>query len=79
LFKKNFKKKVVDIVIILLLATVLVFSWIFRNWLVYGDATISFQRGVVWQGLNPNFGTQQGCEMWYKLLEEEIKGMKFKD
>ncbi len=55
------------------------FSWIFRNWLVYGDATISFQRGVVWQGLNPNFGTQQGCEMWYKLLEEEIKGMKFKD
>jgi hypothetical protein len=78
LVKKKLKEGIVSILIILFPATILVSGWIFRNWLVYGDATISFQRGVVWQGLNPKFETEEGCKQWDELLKKEVKWMKFK-
>ncbi|MEO0225305.1 MAG: glycosyltransferase family 39 protein [candidate division WOR-3 bacterium] len=64
-----------NLVITVIMAILVVSLWLYRNYRVYGEIVLAYQRGVLWQGLNPNFETEEGNKEWDKLVEKEVQGL----
>lgn len=72
---KNFSFVFKSLTVTFIMAILVVSLWLYRNYRVYGEIVLAYQRGVLWQGLNPNFATENGNKIWDKLAEQEIQGM----
>ncbi|MCS7151564.1 MAG: glycosyltransferase family 39 protein [Endomicrobia bacterium] len=72
---KKLRFGIYNLLAITIPALLIVSLWLYRNYRIYNEIVLAYQRGVLWQGLNPNFETFEGNKAWDKQIEDEIKGM----